>query len=81
MTFDDFVVGEEFYSGGGKWICISKDKSRKMDLPQDYVTKSRITAKKIKNHPRMLGVILSESVFEDYDFGGCSKTDRFGVDK
>jgi hypothetical protein len=76
MNLKDFKIGEYFYTGAGKWLCV------------DVATKSVLAFKAAALEIR--GVSIAEAlntkywfsvedpiVFYDDDFGGCDVVDRF----
>ena len=63
MNKDDFQVGLEFYTGGGKWRCTDIGTRVIIAIKLDQTDESWC------NGPPYA---VAESVFDEYDFGGCS---------
>ena len=64
MKFDDFKIGEHFYTLTGKWFCTDKGTRVVVAIKVDDVK----TPEDLTGPPYS----IQEFVFDEYDFGGCS---------
>jgi len=70
MKHSDFSIGLEFKTGSGLWRCT--------DIGTRTILAIKITDDNIVSYPDNLlrgppYIYTEEIVFDEYDFGGCSK--------
>lgn len=67
MKLEDFKIGEFFYTGSGKWLCVDKGTWTVVAIMANRASKIEIGS---HSDAQLM-------VFESIDFGGCSPADRF----
>ncbi len=62
MTKDDFYIGQEFYTGTGKWRCT--------DIGTRVIVAIHLDQEDLRNYHGP-PYSIAESVFDEYDMEGC----------
>ncbi len=63
MVKDDFRIGLEFYTASGKWRCT--------DVGTRVIVAIKLDQDDVRNYNGP-PYSITECVFDEYDFGGCS---------
>ena len=62
MTKNDFIIGESFFTGSGEWRCT--------DIGTRIIVAIKLDQEDTRNYNGPPYSIV-ETVFDEYDFGGC----------
>ena len=81
MQLSDFKIGEAFYTGSGKWICLDIGTRCIIAVKEESALK-RLEEHFIIDNPTLQDVldrfdIVGGTPFWEMDFGGCRKEDTF----
>jgi hypothetical protein len=88
MKLEEFVIGEFFWTGGGKWKCFDKGSRTVVALRWETVTRDiiqtvykdgirqEIPTQRVINPTDASWYELDAVIFHTYDFDGCWKTEE-----
>lgn len=63
LTFEEFQVGEVFYTGSGAWVCTDKGSRVVVAMRK----------RQFERYPEGPPYSVAEDVFDEYDQEGCSQ--------
>lgn len=67
MERTDFKIGGYFYTAAGKWLCVDVGTVFMLAIKKENIDRDFCP---IEEHKHI-------TIFDHWDFGGCSETDRF----